>query len=84
MASGEVVEFLDLPRVEHDPTDLVTTRHHVQLALELPSVAALVLGRAWFAVCSIAFGGRFLRFGAPVEIAEQAQRRSPRWSTRDG
>jgi membrane-associated phospholipid phosphatase len=35
-------------------------------------VAGLILGWAWFAVCSLAFGGRFLRFGAPVEIAEQA------------
>jgi undecaprenyl-diphosphatase len=30
-------------------------------------VAGLVMGWAWFAVCSIAFGGRLLRFGAPVE-----------------
>jgi membrane-associated phospholipid phosphatase len=40
-------------------------------------VAGLVLGWAWFAVCSIAFGGRFLRFGAPVEIAEQAASQQP-------
>jgi undecaprenyl-diphosphatase len=33
-------------------------------------VAGLVLGWSWFAVCSIAFGGRFLHFGAPVEAAE--------------
>jgi hypothetical protein len=32
----------------------------------------LVLGWAWFAVCSLAFGGRFLRFGAPIEAAEAA------------
>ncbi|MDQ1425806.1 MAG: hypothetical protein QOD72_3304, partial [Acidimicrobiaceae bacterium] len=32
-------------------------------------MAGLVLGWAWFAVCSIAFGGRFLRFGAPAEAA---------------
>lgn len=31
----------------------------------------LALGWAWFALCSIAFGGRLLRFGAPVEIAER-------------
>jgi len=30
-------------------------------------IAGLILGWAWFAVCSFAFGGRFLRFGAPVE-----------------
>lgn len=35
-------------------------------------IAGLVLGWAWFAVCSFAFGGRLLRFGAPVEAAEQA------------
>ena len=40
-------------------------------------VAGLVLGWAWFAICSFAFGGRFLRFGMPVEIAEQAAE-SPR------
>ena len=35
-------------------------------------IAGLLLGWGWFAVCSIAFGGRLLRFGAPVEIAEAA------------
>ena len=40
-------------------------------------IAGLILGWAWFAVCSIAFGGRFLRFGAPVEIAEQAASTQP-------
>ena len=40
-------------------------------------VAGLVLGWAWFAVCSFAFGGRLLRFGAPVEIAEQAASQQP-------
>src|SRR5262245_13232895 len=33
-------------------------------------MAGMALGWAWFAVCSIAFGGRFLRFGAPVAVAE--------------
>ena len=32
-------------------------------------VAGLMLGWAWFAVCSIAFGGRMLRFGAAAEKA---------------
>ncbi len=41
-------------------------------------VAGLVLGWAWFAVCSFAFGGRLLRFGAPIEAAEQAASGSPR------
>jgi undecaprenyl-diphosphatase len=34
--------------------------------------AGLCFGSAWFALCAIAFGGRLLRFGAPVEIAERA------------
>ena len=34
-------------------------------------IGGLALGWAWFALCSIAFGGRLLRFGAPVEIAER-------------
>jgi membrane-associated phospholipid phosphatase len=33
-------------------------------------LAGLALGWAWFAVCSIAFGGSLLRFGAPVAQAE--------------
>jgi len=35
--------------------------------------AGLCFGAAWFALCAIAFGGRLLRFGAPVEIAERAE-----------
>ena len=33
-------------------------------------LAGLALGWGWFALCSIAFGGRLLRFGAPIEQAE--------------
>jgi undecaprenyl-diphosphatase len=33
------------------------------------TIAGLFLGWAWFAVCAIAFGGRFLRFGAAAEEA---------------
>ncbi len=33
-------------------------------------LAGLLLGWAWFALCSIAFGGRLMQFGAPVEQAE--------------
>jgi membrane-associated phospholipid phosphatase len=43
-------------------------------------LAGLALGWAWFALCSIAFGGRMLRFGAAAEKAvEQAdvEARSP-------
>jgi membrane-associated phospholipid phosphatase len=32
-------------------------------------IAGVLLGWGWFAVCSIGFGGRLLRFGAPVEAA---------------
>jgi undecaprenyl-diphosphatase len=34
-------------------------------------IAGLILGWAWFAVVSIAFGGRLLRFAEPVEAAER-------------
>jgi membrane-associated phospholipid phosphatase len=34
-------------------------------------LAGLALGWAWFAVASITFGGRQLRFGAPIEVIEQ-------------
>jgi membrane-associated phospholipid phosphatase len=33
-------------------------------------LAGLCLGWTWFAVTSMAFGGRRLRFGAPLETAE--------------
>jgi undecaprenyl-diphosphatase len=37
-------------------------------------IAGLTLGWAWFCVCSIAFGGRLLRFGAAAEqVARTAQ-----------
>jgi membrane-associated phospholipid phosphatase len=32
-------------------------------------VAGLVIGWSWFGLCAVAFGGRLLRFGAPVESA---------------
>lgn len=35
-------------------------------------LAGLAMGWAWFAISSIAFGGRVLRFGQPAEIAEAA------------
>jgi len=35
-------------------------------------VAGVALGWAWFAVTTIAFGGRLLRFGTPIEAAERA------------
>ncbi|MDP9074113.1 MAG: phosphatase PAP2 family protein [Actinomycetota bacterium] len=35
-------------------------------------LAGLALGWAWFALCSIGFGGRLLNFGAPVKQAQEA------------
>jgi undecaprenyl-diphosphatase len=34
-------------------------------------IAGLLLGWGWFALCSIAFGGRLLEFGLPIEAAEK-------------
>lgn len=34
-------------------------------------VAGMLVGWMWFALCSAAFGGRLLHFGAPIETAEQ-------------
>ena len=45
-------------------------------------LAGLAMGWAWFALCSIAFGGPKLRFGQPVEIAEARVIESTR-STRE-
>jgi len=41
-------------------------------------MAGLAVGWAWFALCSVAFGGRLLRFGAPVEAAERVAQREER------
>ena len=35
-------------------------------------LAGLAVGWAWFAISSIAFGGRVLAFGRPAEVSEQA------------
>ena len=40
-------------------------------------IAGLAFGWAWFSVCAIGFGGRFLRFGAPVEKAERVAEQLP-------
>jgi undecaprenyl-diphosphatase len=36
------------------------------------AAAGLAVGWAWFALGSIAFGGRLLHFGTPIEVAERA------------
>jgi membrane-associated phospholipid phosphatase len=40
-------------------------------------IAGLALGWAWFATCAIAFGGRIMAFGAPVEAAQDAAESRP-------
>jgi len=40
-------------------------------------VAGLAFGWAWFSICAVAFGGRFLHFGAPVEKATQVAEALP-------
>ena len=37
-------------------------------------LAGLAFGWTWFAICSIAFGGRLLHFGAPAEQAKPTSR----------
>lgn len=44
-------------------------------------VAGVALGWAWFALSSIAFGGRLLRFGAPVAAAEHVAQATQNMST---
>ena len=41
------------------------------------AVAGLAFGWAWFAVCAIAFGGRLLRPGAPLETAAEIAEQRP-------
>ena len=44
-------------------------------------IAGLAFGWAWFSICAIAFGGRFLNFAAPVEkatrVAKHLHERGP-------
>jgi membrane-associated phospholipid phosphatase len=40
-------------------------------------IAGLAFGWAWFAVCAIAFGGRFLKFAAPLEKATRVAEQAP-------
>jgi membrane-associated phospholipid phosphatase len=40
-------------------------------------LAGLLLGWGWFAICSIAFGGRLMNFGHPAEVAEQVAEQAP-------
>ena len=40
-------------------------------------IAGVCFGWAWFALCAIAFGGRFVHFGAPVEKATEVAEALP-------
>lgn len=40
-------------------------------------VAGLLLGWTWFAIVSVAFGGRLLRFAEPIEAAERVMTSNP-------
>lgn len=40
-------------------------------------LGGIALGWGWFALCSIAFGGRLLRFGAPAEVAAAVAETAP-------
>jgi undecaprenyl-diphosphatase len=51
---------------------VATTRVFLGVHWMTDVIAGLAMGWAWFAVASIAFGGRVLSFGRPVEIAQQA------------
>jgi membrane-associated phospholipid phosphatase len=41
-------------------------------------IAGLVLGWVWFTLCAVAFGGRLLRFGVPLEVAAETAKHGTR------
>lgn len=51
---------------------VATTRVLLGVHFLTDVIAGLAIGWVWFALSAIAFGGRLLIFGAPVEVAERA------------
>ena len=51
------------------PVSVACTRVLLDVHWLTDTMAGLFLGWAWFAACSVAFGGRFLRFGAAAAEA---------------
>jgi undecaprenyl-diphosphatase len=45
-------------------------------------IAGLVLGWVWFTICTVAFGGRLLRFGVPLEVAAKTAKHATRSGAR--
>jgi undecaprenyl-diphosphatase len=52
---------------------VATTRVLLSVHWFTDAVAGLAVGWAWFSLCALAFGGRLLHFGAPVEVAVRAE-----------
>lgn len=48
------------------------------------ALAGFAIGLSWFGLCAVAFGGRLLSFGAPVQIAAAPTVRPPPVDTRAG